>query len=167
MTQPYDPLEEVHPRQTMVRGILFLIILGTMPFYILGFVLWGTASGDSGDDVTATVTNTAIGDDSPTATPTERGTNTPFATISPLNPTPLQFNPIPTTVIQPTVVVPPTGTSAPTLTLIPTNTPIPTNTTVVNTNTPMPTATFLAPPTDTPLPPPTDPPPDVTDEASP
>lgn len=165
MTQPYDPLEETHPRQTLVRGVLFLVILGTLPFYVLGFVLWGTAPDNANaEQVTPTATNTIIGDGGPSLTPTLRNTGTPFPTISPLNPTPLQFitpNIPPTIFIPPTIVIPPTGTNAPTLTPFPTNTvpptltPIPTNTIVVSTNTPLPTATFLAPPSDTPLPPPT------------
>ena len=123
--------------QRNLRVILFVIILATLPFYCLGFILWGAAPQTLGlPGVTATATlppNTAL----PTTTASSTSELLPFITatsISPLQPTPLQFfppgggnvNPIPPTAFIPaTQVVIPTSTPAPTLTPLPTATPIP------------------------------------------
>ncbi len=125
--------------QRNLRVALFVIILATLPFYCLGFILWGAAPA-----VPAALRETAT----PTLPPsTHLPTNTPSPTsevllpfitatsISPLQPTPLQFlppgssfNPLPTVFIPPTatpVIVIPTATPAPTLTPIPSETPEP------------------------------------------
>lgn len=159
--------QQFERRRNVLRSVLFVIIVGTIPFYCLGFWLWGTSPASRAPQETSipTASWTPIGRDS-------QGTSilapsiTPFATgtfVSPLQPTPIQFNPVnpapvATSFIPPTAFVPsataviiPTSTFAPTLTPIPTNTPIP-----LPTNTLVPTATPLPPPTDTPLPPPSD-----------
>lgn len=148
------PHEAIERRRNLLRVILFLIILGTLPFYLLGFWLWGTApdpnAPDGPTEETLVITNTPIGSN-PTETPRLLPTTTPRPTStdwSPLRPTPPQFIPptsfiLPTAYIPPTQFILPTATSAPTLTPLPTNTPPPTIT-------PGPTLTPLLPPTDTP-----------------
>ncbi len=155
-------------RQRNIRIVLFVIILMTTPFYCVGFFLWGTARPSSAlSNPTAAFTNTPIGGNV-TAT-SAFPTVTPFgltpSLLSPLQPTPLQFIPIPR---QPTAYIPPTDTPylvpiiptdtlAPTLTLIPSATPYPTDTpqpsfTPAPTNTDAPVPTVAQPITDTPLP---------------
>ena len=149
MTQPYDVYDDaISQRRTFVRVGLFIVILGTMPFYVLGFILWGTASdANAGSEVgTITATNTAIGDNEASATPIDTNTPIVFATIDQLQSTPLQFNPPVVVPTNPPAIIP-TSTNAPTLTLIPTNTPVPQAT---NTDIPLPTNTEI--PTDIPLP---------------
>ena len=182
MTQPYDVYDDaISRRRTFVRVGLFVVILGTMPFYVLGFILWGTASdADAGSETTiATATNTAIGENEASATPLDTSTPIVFATIDQLRSTPLQYNPPVVIPTNPPAIIP-TSTNAPTLTLFPTNTPVPqaTNTeaptdvplptdTEIPTEIPLPTNTEIpteAPlPSPTPLPPPSDTPaPEVT-----
>jgi type VI secretion system secreted protein VgrG len=115
---------------------LFVIILATLPFYCLGFVLWGAApAAPAAVPDTATPTlppNTALPTNTPSPT-TELLTFITATSISPLQPTPRQFfppggavNPLPPTAfIPPTQVVVPTSTPAPTLTPLPSETPIP------------------------------------------
>lgn len=174
MGLPYDlNPQRGNRRQTLLRTIFFLIILGTLPFYLLGFILWGTAPDRSVQQPlnTPAFTNTPLGGEAaptePIATWTLRPTNTPWSIGS----TPIQFTPppvIPTRFLSPTPVFIPTSTAAPTLTLIPTSTPdLPTNTPIPPpTDTPLPAATTtpVPPPTltHTPPPAPTDPPPAVT-----
>jgi hypothetical protein len=130
---------------------LFLIILGTLPFYLLGFWLWGTApsSNSSAAEGTVTATQTPIGIDAsatdllPTITP--RATST---ALFQLNPTPIQFIPPPQFSSPTPFVIIPQPTLAPTLTPFPSATPIP-----------LPSATPIPLPTNTPLPLPTDIPP--------
>jgi hypothetical protein len=145
---PYDAPQSDR-RRTVLRSVFFFIIVGTLPFYLLGFILWGTAPDNSQRNITPIVsTQTPIGGDvtptTPPATWTPRPTNTP---LSGLGPTPGQFIPpvIPTQfpTLTPFVVIP-TGTPAPTLTPFPTNTPLP-----------LPTETPLPLPSDTPRPQPT------------
>lgn len=102
----------------LIRGILFFIIIGTLPFYIIGFWVLGNSTGrqpsDTNIEVTASVT--PIGADvtsSPTPTQTSTSDATPTE-IDPLQPTAFQF-------IPPTRV--PTNTPSPT----PTNTVPPTS----------------------------------------
>ncbi|MEQ8675718.1 MAG: hypothetical protein RLP44_20395 [Aggregatilineales bacterium] len=162
MGSPYDTEESMDRRRTVVRSVLFMIILGTLPLYILGFVLWGTASDsnaqDSGDVTQQPlITNTPLGQGEVSATTTLRPTSTPISTLPPLLNTPNQS--FPTAAFFPTntpVIFIPTSTTAPTLTPFPTNTIVPTNTTV-----PQATLTPLPPPSDTPVPaaPPVDGPP--------
>lgn len=147
----YDPFER---RRTTLRIIFFLIIVGTVPFYIGGFVLWGTAPANGRGGQTPIATITPVGADnsatpSPIASWTPQPTRTPVASIVPppqfvvptsAFPTAIPTQPPPTE----TPFIPPTPTDAPTLTPIPSPTPIP-----PATDTPLP------PPTDTPLPPPT------------
>ncbi|RMF78896.1 MAG: hypothetical protein D6737_13190, partial [Chloroflexi bacterium] len=120
-------------RRRNIRIVLFGVILVTLPLYCLGFVLWATGPQNRDDAITptATATLTPIGQDisqTPTVTPIPvLATATP---ISPILPTPGQFNPPPPVVIPPTVFIPPTATAVtiPTSTPAPTLTPIPTNT---------------------------------------
>lgn len=170
----YQTLETIERRRRIIRVILFFIILSTMPFYCAGFLLWGT-SRPAGAAARATLaTNTPIGGD---LTPTRLPSLTPLpltvTVASPLQPTPLQFNPIrppgggggiaPTQpFVQPTVFIP-SSTPAPTLTPFPTNpppatfTPLPTDP-PLPTNTPEPLPTDPPLPTETPEPLPPDPP---------
>lgn len=158
----------------MLRSVLLMIIIGTFPFYCLGFALWGTAPDPQARSQAQTATITAltgepswtpIGGDltqTPTLTLIVPGVAT---TVSPLGPTPFQFVP-PTSAPAtwtPIIIAPPTA--APTLTLTSTWTPPPTSTPTLTqpplptatptlTSTPTPTATefILLPPTDTPEP---------------
>lgn len=166
----FQTVEAIQGRRRTVRVILFLIIVGTLPFYCAGFLLWGTARQPGSGQNTSPVTFTPLGAQL-TATNTGFPTITPIfgtlTSISPLLPTPLQFippiggggqgnNPIPTATSfgQPVI---PTATLAPTLTPFPTNAPQPTLVPPSNTPLPLPTDTPLPPlPTDTPLPPPSD-----------
>jgi hypothetical protein len=157
-------------RQRNIRIVLFVIILMTLPFYCIGFFLWGTARPRGAANPTAVITNTPIGSDitATVAFPTFTPIGLTPSLLSPLQPTPLQFVPInrpPTVFIPPTatpylVPIIPTDTLAPTLTLIPSGTPYPTDTpqpsfTPPPTFTPVPTNTdvpVVIPPSDTPLP---------------
>jgi hypothetical protein len=160
----------VDTRRRNLRIVLFIIILGTLPLYFIGFVLWGTApSGNTTRGITtptATFTPQTL---QPTITGTVRLDLTAVVTstlVSPLQPTPIQFVPggggsyippgggqqPPPIQLSPTpVIIIPTSTLAPTLTPYPTLTPIP-----------LPTSTTIPVfPTDPP--PPTEPPPLPTD----
>lgn len=162
----YEALESVGRRRRNIRIILFVIILGTLPFYCAGFFLWGTARPRLQSIATPEQTNTPIGADiTPTVgLPTITPLNLTPTLLSPLQPTPLQFVPInrPPTSLPPTatvylVPIIPTDTLAPTLTLIPSATPLPSATpapsvTPPPTETPVPTNTEVLPPTQTPLP---------------
>jgi hypothetical protein len=150
-----DPEDHIRRRRNFLRGVLMFIIILTLPFYCLGFFLWGNAPQR---DVLPTPTNTALGSQrTATLTATLLVTSTRFATLLP---TPGQFLPPviqPTFFIPPTAFIPPFETLAPTLTFPPTNTFVPTNTlqpamTATFTE-PAPTATTEFIPTDfTPLP---------------
>ena len=159
----YQDFTSIERQRRILRIVLFVIILGTLPFYCAGFLLLGTSPQQR------------LGNDTPlpSLTPLQNAvrTNTPFPTprlpltitqLSPLRPTPLQFNPIPGVPVVPTspiVIVPPTvfippNTAAPTLTPFPTQVPptaVPTVTeTPLPTDIPLPTATFTETPTETP-----------------
>jgi hypothetical protein len=142
--------------QRNLRVALFVIILATLPFYCLGFILWGAAPAVP-SAIRTTVTATLPPNTSrPTLAPSATSDNRPFITatsISPLQPTPIQFfppgggvNPLPPTAFlpptQPPVVIP-SPTTAPTLTPLPSATAIPvaTSTTIpiFPTDTPSPT----------------------------
>jgi hypothetical protein len=153
-----DAVAAVERRRTVVRTVLFLIILGTLPFYLLGALLLANAPGEedpnSGEPIVTVIppSNTPIGSDPteeelrPTWTP--RPSNTPRRQ----DPTPPQFQPQPTRFLTATpVFVLPSSTPAPTLTPFPTITPLPTDTPLP----PPPTFTPLPPPSDTPDVPPT------------
>ncbi|MCA9914335.1 MAG: thrombospondin type 3 repeat-containing protein, partial [Anaerolineae bacterium] len=110
-------------RRTILRSMLFFIILGTLPFYLLGFIVLGSSRGEAETTLTEqpTVTLTPLGADltateTPTLTPTSNATATQ---INPLQPTPIQFVPptrVPATITPlPTAVIP-TDTPAPSLT---------------------------------------------------
>jgi hypothetical protein len=167
----YQTLETIERRRRIMRIVLFFIILSTMPFYCAGFLLWGTAGAVEADDPGALSSSTPIGNGESTATRQPTVTPLPLTVtvLSPLQPTPLQFNPInpgsgggggvviPTQpFIVPTIFIP-TSTFAPTLTPFPTNpppatfTPLPTDP-PLPTNTPEPLPTDPPLPTDTPLP---------------
>ncbi|MDX2079104.1 MAG: hypothetical protein SFZ02_21925 [bacterium] len=157
-------IEVVARRRTFIRVGLFLVIVGTMPLYLIGFVLWGTSPDPKAPtQLTQAPLTTPLGNN--TATSTTRATLTllPVSTLSPLGPTPGQFIPPPILVRTntPPPVFIPTSTTAPTLTPFPTVTPFPTNTDLPV----IPTFTPIPPASDTPLPPPSDtppPPPEVT-----
>lgn len=141
-----DEYADVYRRRNVLRGVLLVIIIGTLPFYCLGFVLWGNAP-QALDRITATSTetNTPIGGDltlTTTNTPTQIVTTTLLAT---LQPSPSGFTPpIATRFLSATPFFP-TATLAPTLTFAPpTITPAPSDT-------PSP-----IPPSPTPLPPASD-----------
>ncbi len=128
-------------RKQNLRLVLFVIILATLPFYCVGFMLWGSAPQSA-------AVRTPTGSATVRATVTPLATRTPvgFATIpggfptsGPLPSTPGQFFPPP---VQPTFafpsatfVFPPTASPAPTLTqpVFASATPIP-----ANTSTPLP-----------------------------
>ncbi|MCL4252412.1 MAG: hypothetical protein KJ043_01370 [Anaerolineae bacterium] len=151
-------IEIIERRRTFIRVGLFFVIIGTMPFYLLGFILWGTTPDRNAPQAAPTSESTAIRN-TETNTPLPSNTFITLPTTSPLGPTPGQFNPPPVIIRTntPPPVFIPTSTFAPTITPFPTNTPLPTNTQVITipTFTPEPTATdvILLPPTDTPPPP--------------
>lgn len=166
MRQQQDAIEAANRRRTIVRTMLFLTILGTIPFYLLGFWLWGTAPDSEAEPpiTEIVVTNTPIGGNI-TPSPTVP-TSTPFPTStlpSQQNPTPFQFIP-PTRIILPTATLfIPSSTPAPTLTPFPTSTPIPTEPDLPppfltataqgpSDSSGFPSATPLLPPSDTPAP---------------
>lgn len=148
-------LNDVDQRRRNLRIILFIIILGTLPFYCAGFWLWGTApQNNSGIRLTPT-TDPFI---TPSATLILSPTRTLEASITPLpgQPTPLPFTPA-TAILPPTSTTPPifipSATTAPSLTPFPTITPLPTltHTTIpLPTETPLPTLTFTPTLTETP-----------------
>src|SRR5690606_6683669 len=111
--------------KTFLRGILFFIIIGTLPFYMMGFYVLangGNSPSEAETTLTADATLTPLGADvssTPTLTPSPTS-NATATDIDPLQPTPFQF-------------IPPTRIPTNTPTQIPTNTPVPTNT-------PLPTA---------------------------
>jgi hypothetical protein len=110
-------------RQMVLRAILIVIIVGAIPFYLVGILLLASSNGTTPAEPTAqpSATFTPLGagntdTPTPTLTPTRFVTNTPFGV--PLDPTPPQF-------------IPPTNPPPPTATIfIPTETPAPTLTTV-------------------------------------
>ncbi len=162
-------IEIIERRRTFIRVGLFFVIIGTMPFYLLGFILWGTTPDKNAPRTAPTSESTPIRN-TETNTPLPSNTFVTLPTTSPLGPTPGQFVPPPVIIRTntPPPVFIPTSTLAPTITPFPTNTPLPTNTefipiptfTPVPTNTPPPTETplptatpdVLLPPTDTPSP---------------
>jgi hypothetical protein len=143
-----------------LRIALFAIILLTLPFYCIGFVLWSVAPQTPGASIGTPRPSLTPQTREPSATPGATLTLPPFVTptgLSPLLPTPIQFNtpaggggitnPVfPPTSLPPTVFIPP-PTIAPTLTFVP---PPPTSTPL-----PPPTSTPIPPPSNTPVPPPT------------
>jgi hypothetical protein len=128
----FQAIEALERRRRNIRIILFVIILGTLPFYCAGFLLWGTAPRQSSSQGINTATFTPIGRDvTPSRTLPPTSTSI-FASATPrsgLQPTPLQFIPPPRPTATLTVFIPPVDTLAPTLTPYPTNTsaPAPTN----------------------------------------
>jgi hypothetical protein len=178
MRRSLEIAEAVERRRRILRTVLFLIIVGTFPFYCLGFWLWGTApkSGEADQSVTPRATFTPIGNDVtgtrtliPSITPLGLRTVTPF---NPLPPTPGQFFPpaISTRFLSPTpfpTIFIPVFTAAPTLTFPPAPTDVPPPTDPPPpTSPPIPSDTPLPPPTDTPLPPPSDTPVPVAAEVT-
>lgn len=159
-------------RRNFLRITLMVVIIGTLPFYCIGFFLWGNAPQPQSVDRTGTPPNATqpngggVTDGSPTSaltaswTPLSLVTNT---SLPPLFATPTQFIPpiFPTAGVFPTATFffIPTSTPAPTLTFAPTNPPPPTNT-----QPPLPLPTLTATwtaiilPTDTDEPPSLEPP---------
>ncbi len=137
-------------RRQNIRLVLFLIILATLPFYCVGFALWGFAPQNSGR--TLTPSSTVRATVTPLATRTPGGLF-PTSGVATLANTPGQFFPppvLPTFGGFPTATFtfPTPSTLAPTLTLpmFPTATNLP-----VITDTPIPFITdtpFVIPDTD-------------------
>lgn len=168
MRQQQDAIEAANRRRTIVRTMLFLTILGTIPFYLLGFWLWGTAPDPEAEPTITqiVVTNTPIGGNITPSPTVPTSTVPPTSTLpSQLNPTAIQFIPPATVFIPPTATFfIPSATPAPTLTpIIPTNTPIPTQPDLPSPlltataqgpsdSSGFPSATPLLPPSDTPAP---------------
>jgi len=176
-----DSMAAVERRRNQIRVVLFLIILFTLPFYPLGVWLWLSApDSEAQAALTQAPTETIPPLDNTATEPPETNTPRPSSTpADPLDPTPIQIVPLPTSQLPATAFIPPTSTVGPTLTAAPTNTLLPTFTpmppsntplpssTPLPTSTPIPTATPLPPPSDTPAPPPAEAPPEVTAEAGP
>ncbi len=169
MSANYTPvIPPPAPRRRSLRIVLFLVILATVPFYCVGFLLISLPPERVTPTPQATGTLPPAGR---TATPTLLPTSIPLQSVTPLSPllpTPGQFNPgqvvVPPPVFFPTLTpfVPPTipiPTAAPTLTPFPTlePPPQPTATTIsifpTDTETPTATATVeVIVPADTPTP---------------
>ncbi|GIK30421.1 MAG: hypothetical protein J5J04_17375 [Anaerolineae bacterium] len=131
-------------RRQLLRVILVGIIFTTVPFYCLGFFLWGTAPQRTNNSELPTATTTLLGASAtlrPTQFPTLPIISSNLPPLPTLQPTPIQiFPPVvnpPTRVLSLTPVVIPSSTLAPTLTFPPTDGPPTTS-------------------PDTPLPPPSD-----------
>lgn len=150
MTQLFSSAES---NQRNLRVVLFIIILATLPFYCLGFILWGAAPAPSAARGTPTPTGTLPPlTRTVTRFPSPTSGFGPLATVtsfSPLQPTPRQF--LPPGGVNPVVPLPPTSTQQiilPTSTFAPTLTPLPSSTPI-----PQPTATTIEIfPTDTTIP---------------
>lgn len=123
---------DIERQRRILRVVLFVIIVGTLPFYCAGFLLLGTSGQVRQRDTTPLPTSTLFQNARPTLTPfpTLRLAVT-VTQLSPLRPTPRQFNPgipiVPTSppiiIVPPTQVIIPTNTFAPTLTPFPTQVP--------------------------------------------
>lgn len=153
-----NQLTAIDKRRRNLRTLMVAIILGTLPFYCAGILLYLTAPRNSpipanSQTPPGNATNTPLGG---LASVTPQGfnpTNTPLgqSTFNPLPPTSNPFQPppilptafVPTSFIPPTSFVFPTLTPAPSLTQIPTWTPQPTWTPMPS-ETPMPTWTPTA-----------------------
>ena len=148
----YQDFTVIERRRRILRVVLFVIILGTLPFYCAGFLLLGTAGQSRNSAVTPPASYTPIQNVRPTTTPFPTlGLPSNVTPLSPLRPTPLQYNPgrtIPIYPTSPVIIVPPTDVFIPVNTLAPTLTLFPTD--VPPTDVPPPTWTPL--PTDIPLP---------------
>lgn len=113
--------------RTVLRGVLFFIILATLPFYAMGIGLWLSAPISGSESLlTQTANATANANGSPTWTPLGLNRTTSpnaFPTfgasptgLSPLLPTPPQFGGGGLRTPVPTAYVPPVDTPAPSLT---------------------------------------------------
>ncbi len=149
-----NQLGAVERRRRNLRILLFVIILGTLPLYCLGFLLWGTAP----QRTVRTLTPQPL---TAQSTFEASATNVPFATFIPF-PTLNIVVPPTSQPFQPPVIIPPTSvpffptatffnfptsTNAPTLTPFPTITPFPSDTPI-----PIPSETPIPIPSDTPIP---------------
>jgi hypothetical protein len=153
-----NQLGAVEKQRRNLRIVLFSIILGTLPLYCLGILLWGTAPQRT--QRTATVAATAQPlTAQPSATVVLFPSLTPFQFPTQnvvLPPTQQQTYYFPTQVYVPptqvyypptaTYFIPPVPTNAPTLTPYPTITPLPPSQTPI----PIPSATSI-PPSETPI----------------
>ncbi len=120
-------------RRRTLRSIFIFIIIITLPFYCLGFLLWGTTPRPVAATPAATNTPISIGTQSQTMTNTPSGpaSVTPFTfvpvTSAPF-PTSAPFTSIPITRVlspTPTLPLPPTAIPQPTQPPPPTNPPPP------------------------------------------
>lgn len=121
MSRMFPPAER---SQRNIRIVLFIIILATLPFYCIGFFLWGTAPAATvRATATPTLTFTPLAvDETPLATATDGPPVLVTATVTgePLQPTP---NPIiPGIPVNPTRFLSPTPFGV-TPIIIPTVTP--------------------------------------------
>lgn len=117
-------LTPIESRRRNLRIVLMVIIMGTIPLYVIGLMLWGTAPAQNAPVFTqapgltlttsqALVTNTPAPATSPTVPP---------ATVPIFGPTSAIIDPQqPTRSLSPTPFIP-TATFAPTLTPYPTQT---------------------------------------------
>lgn len=151
MINSISEVENVYRRRNIMRGILLAIIIGTLPFYCLGFFLWGTAPDPNAAQPSPTASLTPIGGDATTAAPTLTDIFIVTSTLPTLAPTSGQFFPTsPPRLLTDTPVLFPTASNAPTLTFPPaTLTPVPSDTPQPPTNTqePLPPATDTLAPT--------------------
>lgn len=122
MTQPFSSGDS---RRRNLRIILFVIILATLPFYCIGFVLWGTAPQNPGQAPATSTATLPPNTREATITPTPNLTPSVTPTLGggPLLPTPTQsiINPPP---LIPTRFLSPTPPPVPTI-FVPTWTPPP------------------------------------------
>ncbi len=167
-----NQLGAVERRRRNLRIVLFAIILGTLPLYCLGFLLWGTAPNQNARTPTSAATTAVVTLQATATSNVLFPSLTPFQFPTQIVPTyqfPTAIVPtyqFPTSAPFPTFVVPtatnfvfPTATIAPTLTLIPSETPPPTATflpTFTDTQIPVVTDTTIPILTDTPTPTPTE-----------
>ena len=96
-----NQLGAIERRRRNLRILLFAIILGTLPLYCLGFLLWGTAP----QRIVRTITPqpiTAQPTFEPSATDVQFATLTPFPTVNIVVPPTSQP-------FQPPVIIPPIG----------------------------------------------------------
>lgn len=132
--------EAAEARRRTLRSIFIFIIIITLPFYCLGFLLWGTTPRP----VAATPAPSATPGILPTA---DTATNTPSgpASITPFTFAPGTSAPFPTSVPFTSIPVTRFLSPTPTFNVLPTATPLPTNP-PAPTNPPPPPSVFTEPP---------------------
>lgn len=138
-------LTPIESRRRNLRIVLMVIIVGTIPLYLIGLMLWGTAPAQNAPSISLTPILTLSLTETPASpapvTVESSVTPPPAITLPGLLPTSAITAPQPTRFLSATPLIP-TATFAPTLTPYPSETPIPP---------PSPTTLFF--PTDTAVPP--------------